>query len=92
MPVQAQVPPALAALHNFIMFHDPDDITSHLTNDQGQMTFDQEPGQHHESEFGNLADGAVQRAEKNRATAARDRIAGEMWDEYVRLTEGEGEE
>ena len=42
MSIQAQVPPALAALHNFIMDHDPHDIEEYLAGDD--TDFDPIPG------------------------------------------------
>ena len=78
MSIQAQVPPALAALHNFIMDHDPHDIEEYLAGDD--TDFDPIPGQRHN--FGGLADGAVTRAEKARATVLRDHIAEKMWEDY----------
>jgi len=76
MFIQAQVPPALAALHNFIMKHDPIDIEQYLTGNDDDL--DPNPGQPHVNEFGNLADGAVTRREKLRAKATRDQIAESM--------------
>jgi len=80
MAVQAKVPPALAASHNFIMDHDPGDINEYLEDNKNDL--DPNPGQPLENEFGMLATGAVTRTEKNRATAKRDSIAQAMWDDY----------
>ena len=78
--IQAQVPPGLSATHNFMMDHDPNDIDHYL--DGGEDDFDPNPGQPQENKFGTLADGAVTRAEKNRATRNRDAIAQAMWEDY----------
>jgi hypothetical protein len=67
MAIQAQIPPVLATTHHFIMDHDPHDIEEHLTrNDKDDL--DPNPGQPMANESRRLADGAVTRAEKERAT------------------------
>lgn len=83
MDVQAKVPPALAASHNFIMDHDPGDINDYLEDNEDDL--DPNPGQPLENQFGRLADGAVTQAEKDRATGKRDRIAQAMWNDYQRV-------
>jgi hypothetical protein len=80
MTVQAKVPPALAAAHNFIMDHDRGDIDEYLEDNEDDL--DPNPGQPIENDLGTLADGAVTRAEKDRATVKRDSIAQAMWDDY----------
>jgi len=80
MAVQAKVPPALAASHNFIMDHDPGDLNEYLEDNENDL--DPNPGQPLKNEFGMLATGAVTRTEKNRATVKRDSIAQAMWDDY----------
>jgi len=80
MEVQAKVPPALAASHNFIMDHDPGDINEYLEDNENDL--DPNPGQPLENEFGMLATGAVTCTKKNRAMAKRDSIAQAMWDDY----------
>lgn len=79
MSVQARIPPACAALHNFILKHDPCDvddlIVAHGEPETGGGVED----------FGTLAQGHVTRQEKLRAEALRDRIAQEMWDSYEDL-------
>jgi hypothetical protein len=57
MTIQAKVPPALAASHNFIMDHDSGDIDEYLEDNEGDL--DPNPGQPSENELGTLADGAV---------------------------------
>lgn len=82
MNIQVQIPPALAALHNFIMKYDPQDVQEYLGDSDSDSNLNPNPGQPHESEFGDLADGAVTQAEKNHATAARDALAKAMWRQY----------
>ena len=86
MHIQVKIPPGIAAAHNFIMDHDPHDIDNYLTGNE-EHDLDPNPGQTLDNEFGSLADGAVTRAEKERATTVRDQIAQEMWDDYQRLLE-----
>lgn len=81
MAIQAQIPPALATTHNFIMDHDPHDIEEHLTGNN-EDDLNPNPGQLIANEFRMLADGAVTQAEKERATDNRDGIAQAMWDNY----------
>lgn len=83
MLIQAQVPPGLAATHNFIMDHDPNDIDNYLSGAAEDL--DPNPGQPQENEFGVLTERAVTRAEKNRATRSRDEIAQAMWDDYQHI-------
>lgn len=79
MSVQAQIPPACAALHNFILKHDPRDVDD-LIVAHGEPETDGGV-----EDFGTLAQGHVTRQEKLRAEALRDRIAQEMWDSYEDL-------
>lgn len=78
MSIQVQVPPALVALHNFIMDHDPQDVDEYLAGNETDL--DPIPGQPHG--FGDLAAGVVSRTEKTRATTLRDQIAERMWTNY----------
>jgi len=55
--IQVQVPPGLAAVHNFIMDTDPHDLDHYLNGDADD--FDLNPGQPQENEFGTLAASAV---------------------------------
>ena len=86
MTVQAKVHPALAALHNFIMKHDPNDIEQYLTRNNDD-DLDPNSGQPQANEFGDLADGAVTQREKLWAKAARDQIAESMWRDYQAVLE-----
>jgi hypothetical protein len=76
MAIQARIPPALCAVHNFIRIHDDDEIHDFLPNVQ-----DQNPGEF----YGELAAGPAVRAEKERAEIKRDNIAQAMWENYQDL-------
>ncbi|KAF8799082.1 hypothetical protein BYT27DRAFT_7121573 [Phlegmacium glaucopus] len=71
MEIQARLPPALAAIHNFIHEKDPNEIL------EFEEPFDPEPGM-----YGELSDGPARRAEIVRATSRQDRIADAMWRSY----------
>ena len=72
MDYQARIPAALAAIHNFICIHDPDELDGFAEAD------DIEPGFF----AGELAEGQTRTAEKRWANARRDGIAAEMWEQY----------
>lgn len=72
MDYQARIPAALAAIHNFIRVHDPDELEGFVDAD------DIEPGFF----AGELAEGQTRTAEKRRANTRRDGIAAEMWEQY----------
>lgn len=75
MDIQAQIPPALTAVHNFIRKHDPQEILEFqdILNDVPAM-----------DSFGDLAQGPAEQAERIRAEATRDEIAEAMWQDYQR--------
>jgi DDE superfamily endonuclease len=77
MAIQALIPPALAALHNFIRQYDPEDI--HMYDDD---VFG--PPVDHQESAGVLGTGPAIASETRRANERRDRIAGEMWEQYQR--------
>lgn len=81
MEIQARVPPALCALHNFIRIHDPAEI-----NNFHDAQADRRPLQ-----FGVLGAGPAGRAERNIADDRRDVIAQDMWDAYVALLRERGQ-
>ena len=74
MDLQARLPPALAAIHNFIRDLDPTDLNDF------QEAEDAQPGWR----SGDLAEGIPQNAERRRANSRRDRIAEDMWQQYQR--------
>ena len=76
MAVQARIPPALAAVHNFIRVHDEEEILDFQDLEDG------EPG---ERDYGELAEGPPNHAEKSRSEVKQDGIAQAMWDSYQTL-------
>jgi len=72
LTIQAYIPPALSAVHNFIRVHDADEI--HEFDDNTQ---DLNPG-----DYGGLAQGPAGVAERTRAGLKRDLIAQAMWESY----------
>jgi hypothetical protein len=79
MEIQARLPPALAALHNFIRKHDPDDLADF------DDVEDPQPGTRTAgppAEEGQLAEGLPSAAERQQAHERRDKIAQEMWMQY----------
>lgn len=80
MDVQARIPPALGALHNYITEHDPDDIIDLADSD------DAFPG----IRVGELAQGPPDRQSRARAGSRRDEIAQSMWESYQRLQQERG--
>ena len=79
MDVQAHLPPALAALHNFIHIHDPDEIDDMLHPDDVDI-----------EATGSLATELPRRAEKEWVNNRRDEIARDMWDQYQNKLERRG--
>jgi hypothetical protein len=73
--VQAKVIPALCALHNFIRVHDPDD----LDDKDLQEEIERRPPVLSAADLKNR----VNQAERNRAIAKREKIANDMWNDYV---------
>jgi hypothetical protein len=82
--LQARILPALAAIHNLILKHDPTDL------EDFDDVCDPDPG--YVVDFGSLADGQTSRAEKDRADKRRDVIAQKMWDSYQALLRERGDE
>ena len=78
MDIQACLPPALAAVHNFIQKHDPNDIADF------DDVEDPQPGAHMEGAAaeGQLADGLPRTAERQQTNERWDRIAQDMWVQY----------
>ncbi|KAF9473467.1 hypothetical protein BDN70DRAFT_769014, partial [Pholiota conissans] len=75
MAIQACIPLALGAVHNFIREHNPDEILD-FTGD----TLDPNPNSG--SVHGILGTGPAQHSEIVRATSRRDQIAHAMWVSY----------
>lgn len=76
MAIQAHVPPALCAVHNFIRIHDEDEIHEFVPNLHYQNPRDF---------YGELAAGPAVHAEKERAEIRRDNIAQAIWESYQEL-------
>jgi len=87
MSIQALIPPALAALHNFIRQYDPGEICiyNYVNNPNNPNNDDElldiQMGVHPGS-VGELELAAVTPHERARANERRDRIADEMWEQY----------
>jgi hypothetical protein len=81
MDVQARLPAALAALHNFIRGADPSEINE-FVDEFDEETPDSQPGG--QPSTGELADGLPRAAEKRRADARQRAIANAMWEDYQR--------
>ncbi|KAJ7123469.1 hypothetical protein C8R44DRAFT_735117 [Mycena epipterygia] len=98
METQAMLIPAIGALHNFLHIHDGSDDAEDLSNDasntpqrEGSGRLEEfievEPREISAEELGwNISD-----EERARASARRDRIAKQMWDDYVALLADRGE-
>lgn len=71
MAIQARIPPALAAVHNFIRIHDPEEI-----QDFNFLAEDPLRG------YGDLGVGPANEEERAEAASMRDNIAQAMWDGY----------
>ena len=79
MDLQARLPPALTAIHNFIHDIDPIDINNFTEAE------DMQPGWC----SGDLADALPRRAERERANNRHDDIANAMWDQYQQHLAGD---
>lgn len=84
MGVQAKIPAALVALHNFIMEHDAADLDRWIVDEAAE---DLLRGRHRgDIDFGQLATAVkVTTAEKRRAEHLRDTLAQDMWEDYQRI-------
>ncbi|KIL54102.1 hypothetical protein M378DRAFT_93143 [Amanita muscaria Koide BX008] len=77
---QAKIPYALAALHNFIRIHDPDDNAT-TSYDHAEGSHSRDTQSSHEINAENLG-GNISQAERTRASERRDIIAKAMWEDY----------
>ena len=82
LDIQARIPAALCAIHNFIGIHNPDEELIHAGDDNDENSDDNAPFDNH----GAQAAGAG----FDRPSVRRDSIAQAMWDDYltVRLERG----
>jgi hypothetical protein len=87
MDIQALIPPALAALHNFIWQYDPEKIHMYYDddNDNDDQPLDFQMGPDPES-VGELGGPPTPR-ETVRANERRDKIANDMREQYQRYLE-----
>ena len=77
MHIQARIPVALAAVHNFIHEHDPSEINEYRSD----PIHDLQQG-HRGGAVGQLSDGIPDQDSHMRAEARRDSIAEAMWIQY----------
>jgi hypothetical protein len=85
MTIQARIPPALCALHNFICRHDPSDIEDYIDNDNPSHLRANDPG------FGTLAHDAMTAEQRWSAEDRREEIANSMWISYQHVIRERGE-
>jgi hypothetical protein len=90
MDIQARVPPAMAALHNFILKHDSMEWEDILDMEMA----DPNPGVREgaDFDFGDVAEGPADDVEKERSEARRDEIAAAMWESYQAVLRERGED
>ena len=74
MDLQACLPAALAAIHNFICDLDPIDLNDFQEVEDAQLGW----------KSGDLAEGLTQNAERQRVNSRHNHIAEEMWQQYQR--------
>ena len=85
MSIQSRIPTALAALHNFIRHYDPEELdvyhdpTAEFDLEDLEMAAT--------ASVGELGRGPASVAERNNANARRDRIARDMWAQYLTYLE-----
>ena len=83
MDIQARVPAALCALHNFMHRHEPDALFSDLDDVEEEWNVLTDMEEEVDKEFyGHLGDGPTTAAERRWAEALRDHIAQDMWLDY----------
>lgn len=83
MHVQARIPAALCAIHNFIRRHNPDLFDLALEQEY-DFAEDDAVG------YGALSEGPADPAERRRADARREAIAAAMWADYLEEREQRG--
>jgi hypothetical protein len=82
MSIQARIPPALAALHNFIQLYDPEEIQMYDDNDDDNHNDADELLGFRPDFVGELELGLVTPHEVAQANKRRDKIVDEMWEQY----------
>lgn len=81
MAIQAGIPAALAAIHNFIRIHDPTEVDSQDNTNAVNET----SGSRQTISSDNLGQGLANHEEIQRADKLRDKIARKMWAGYQRI-------
>lgn len=79
MSVQARIPAALAAIHNFIRLHDPEDQIFSIAQTLERIRAANEPTVNPPAYFSTH----ISAEEKKRAEKKRDEIAQACWDQYI---------
>jgi hypothetical protein len=80
MKIQARIPVALAALHNFIQQHNPDGAQAiQLTGEEERVFLDDDEA-HNVDEMAE-----EEEEERTEMQVKRDQIAQEMWESYQRV-------
>ena len=85
MDIQASLPIALCALHNFIRQQDPDGFQQDFGDDGPEIQADDDVngGLQGDDVRGELADGPPTAAERRKVDEQHDRIADAMWEDYL---------
>ena len=91
MDIQACIPAALCALHNFMRSQEPNAYFLEIddTEEDWNLVRDMEEEVDEEA-LGHLGDGPTTAAERRRAEALRDHITEEMWVDYQRVLQERG--
>ena len=79
LEIQAQIPAALAAIHNFIHIHDPDD--------EGPLIANNDNSSH---DYSHEDCGPIFTHNNEDVDEQQDQIAQAMWDDYQRVCEERG--
>lgn len=83
MDLQSRIPPALAAIHNFIRENDPFEIEDYQEfRDRMEEASDADLQHNEAQQEGGLASGLPRPAEKVQTKARRTHIASDMWTQY----------
>ena len=86
MAIQARIPSALAAIHNFIRIHDPTELDTTSTFN----TADNTHGTCVAVQAEHLSQGPTSRREAEVAEKLRDKISKQMWKSYKRVLRERG--
>ena len=91
MDIQACIPAALCALHNFMCSQEPDTYFLEIDDAEEDWNLVRDMEEEVDEEaLGHLRDGPTTAAERRRAEALHDRIAEEMWVDYQRVLQEQG--